>query len=122
MDSNLGKSLKYLLEFEEGSIQDSLGVSFTASVNPLIDDMSENSSQSSSPEYVNLKPSGDSIYVDRGNRCEFVKLFTRHALYGSCKSMVDAYLLGIRNVFGFGIYSDKLIALCTHEEVIIQPS
>lgn len=114
MDNSLAKGLKYLLEFD-GSIADILATTFSASLNPLIDNSALNNANEMTkrrPEYIDLKPNGSDIYVDKGSRQEFVDLFVNWTLYGSCKSLVDAYFAGVKILF-----ADPIINLCTHTEI-----
>lgn len=108
-DSELARGLRYLLEFEEGSIQEAMGVTFTASQNPLLGDSNTYIAQL---QYAELKAGGGDVYVDRSNRGDFVKLFVSHALYGCVKHVVDPYISGVRTLF-----DNKIVDLCTHEEV-----
>lgn len=185
VDNTLAKGLKTLLTYEDGSIPEIFGSTFTASSNPLLDfvdyhsqfddssgisdhniniqdlhvrtDSAEYSTKSgsnetevvsgmlsnshfgesedykvetdhlsrnavtdrkvtpkiyNSPDFINLKPNGDSTYVDRSNRSEFVELFVNWALYGSCQCLVDAYISGIKI-----LVTGRAISLCVHAEV-----
>jgi HECT-domain (ubiquitin-transferase) len=111
VDASLGRGLQYLLDFEQGSIAAVLGTTFTASENPLLDSAAT-ATASISTRYVALKAGGEDIYVDRSNRGEFVQLFVNHALYGSAKPLVDAYIAGLTVLM-----DGPLLKLCTHTEV-----
>jgi hypothetical protein len=79
------------------------------------DEEAEQSADRLSNQYsfVNLKPRGDEIDVDRSNRKEFVELYVRHALYTCCQDAVDSYLRGLRMV----LQSATALSLCTSEEI-----
>jgi hypothetical protein len=119
VDSNLARSLKFILDFEHGSIEEMIGTNFTASSNPLLpltlgEETDNNTEQKISKElkYIELKSSGGDVYVNRSNRSEFVQLFVRHALYGSCESLVDNFVAGARTLF-----AGELVDLCSFEEI-----
>lgn len=107
----------------DDSLVDLFGLDFTASCNPLVplspssphDVAGHNEEETLQQHYafVNLKPHGEEINVDRSNRKEFVRLFVRHALYSCCKEAIDAYLRGLRIV----LKSTTALSLCTSEEI-----
>ena len=123
-DATLARSMKFILEFEEGSIEDAIGATFTASSNPLLQHIEDDAGDSAGgggggraadtqgSSYIDLKPGGGSIFVDRSNRSEFVQLFVRHALYGCCGALVDSYLQGLQSLF-----AGDVLGLCSHEEI-----
>ena len=120
VDATLARSMKFILEFEEGSIEDAIGATFTASSNPLLQHIEDDAGDSGGggaadkqdSSYIDLKPGGESIFVDRSNRSEFVQLFVRHALYGCCGALVDSYLQGLQSLF-----AGDVLGLCSHEEI-----
>lgn len=123
VDASLAKSLKYLLDFEDGSIRECLGVTFTASSNPLLASAAQGREtereggvgdleEITAPRYVELKPGGAEIYVERGNRAEFVQKFVRYALYESSSAMVNSYVAGARTLF-----CGDMIDICSCEEI-----
>jgi hypothetical protein len=125
------------LDFDgsDTALNDIYGTVFIASANPLLDSfvdeltskqeegkpsadlkkqkIGENSPTTSKHRYIELKPGGASIKVDRSNRAEFVQLFVNHALYGSCKNQIDDFLRGVKEFF-FG----PAVNICTATEVI----
>lgn len=109
-DRELAQGLKQLLQYPEGeaSIEDTFGVSFVASVNPLLD-LHSNEAISVSPLVVN----GEAKTVTRGNRQEFVQEFINHALYKSCQCVIDDYMNGVKRLLGQDVWQ-----ICSFEEVI----
>jgi hypothetical protein len=118
VDRDLAKSLQFLLNFEEGSIQEVFATTFTSSANPLLSNRSaafdDQNRPSNNSRFVELVPGGFDTFVDRGNRGEFVKLFVKNALYESCRECVDAYLKGVTVMF-----TNRIIGLCTYDEVSV---
>ena len=120
VDATLARSMKFILKFEEGSIEEAIGATFTASSNPLLQHIEDDAGDSGGggaadtqgSSYIDLKPGGGSIFVDRSNRSEFVQLFVRHALYGCCGALVDSYLQGLQSLF-----AGDVLGLCSHEEI-----
>lgn len=103
-----------MLEFDDGSIADVFGSTFSFSLNPLVDNAATVPDSETRPPntYIDLKPNGGDIYVDKSNRQEFVDLFVSWTLYGSQKSLVDSYFSGVKYLF-----VDPIINLCTHNEI-----
>lgn len=127
VDSTLARGLKQLLDYDDTSISDVFDINFTASSNPLIDNLVEANKLPGSSlseevpdskgemnriDYVELKPDGSNTTVGRHNRQKFVRLFVQWALYGCAKDLVNSYLAGMKVLF-----FDPLIDLCTHHEV-----
>ena len=115
VDATLARSMKFILDFEEGSIEEAIGATFSASSNPLLQHIEVESGGSTDklgPSYIDLKPNGEGIFVDRSNRGEFVQLFVRHALYGCCSNLVNSYLEGLQSLF-----AGDVLGLCSHEEI-----
>lgn len=83
------------------SVQDSVAVAVTTepSSRPKV-------------EYVELKPGGANIVVERGNRAEFVQLFVRYALYLCKKREVDSFLSGLKEFL-----HGTVLKMCSHTEV-----
>lgn len=124
VDPVLARGLQQLLEWkdDDGVMEDALGVTFTASSNPLFSDViteeegeqeetamdvssptqsSDNlaSNNKSNNSYIELIPGGSEVYVSRSNRSEFSRLFIQHSLYNCCKKSIDSYLNGIWQLF-----------------------
>lgn len=113
MEPDLARGLQFLLDYEVGvSIQEDIGTTFVASANPLLQ-----STVSSTPDSVELRPGGRDISVNKANRAEFVELFVQHALYGSCKEAVDDFLNGWKSRIQFPVTS-----MCTDIEVLVVDS
>jgi hypothetical protein len=121
-DPELARNIKMIAKYSgDESLADMFGVNFTASSNPLIASHdsfsiyndSETTPNSAHYTFVNLKPNGEDIDVDRSNRKEFVELYVRHTLYTCCREAIDAYLRGLRMV----LKSATSLTLCTSEEI-----
>jgi hypothetical protein len=95
-DTSLARSLQYLLDYNERSIQDDIGTTFVASANPLLS--AEANAYLSGHESIELKPGGTDLFVNKANRFEFVDLFVHHALYRCCNNAVDDFLAGLRQI------------------------
>mmetsp|Transcript_6189 Transcript_6189/g.9333 ORF Transcript_6189/g.9333 Transcript_6189/m.9333 type:complete len:1082 (-) Transcript_6189:109-3354(-) len=110
-DSGLANSLQIILDFDKDgcSLADIFGATFAASANPLLDNGTE---QIGRPAFIDLKEDGQDIYVDRGNRKEFVDLFVRHALHGSCRTAIHDFISGLKVVL-----HTPALGLCTHTEI-----
>ena len=85
VDAALAQSLQALLDFEDGSLSEVFGASFTSSPNPLLDVRGE----------VELVPGGAGVEVTRANRVKFVSLFVEHTLYRCCQRSIQLYLDGL---------------------------
>lgn len=99
------------MQYPDGitSIEDAFGVTFVASVNPLLD---HHSNTLMPKRTIPLVINGEAKIVTRGNRGEFVHEFVQHALYKSCQTAIDEYLSGLKRLIG-----DDIWLICSHEEV-----
>lgn len=101
-DHDLARNMQFLLEYEDGvSIEQDIGITFVASMNPLLQNNNALSGEVLDydvREAVELKPGGANIFVNKANRGEFVELFIQHALYGSCKDAIDDFVKGWQQV------------------------
>ena len=111
MDGDLARGLKSLLEFPEGegSIEEIFSTSFTVSKNPLVDN---NSLATKESTYVDIIENGHDILVNRSNRQRFVDLFIQHALIKCCQDSISRYFQGLKVLFPLSI-----INICGHEEL-----
>lgn len=110
-----------LLDYNEDgtSFTEIFGITFQASINPLIDTSLSNtesststSSSTSTPKFVDLIPNGSEIQVTRANRKEFVNLFVQHTLYKSCETSIEKFLSGLRTIL-----FNQVLSICTSTEV-----
>ena len=94
VDAGLARGLQQLLEFPEGMglIEDIFGVTFTASINPLV----ARSYSQKTIEYINLIENGSNIMVTRSNRQQFVELFIQYSLYHCCIEAIVDYCSGLQ--------------------------
>ena len=120
-DEDLARGIQGVLNIEDGvgSLGELLGITFEASMNPLIDSRSTSRNKTESAEdnkskykYINLVPGGSELLVERGNRAKFVELFLNHVLYNSVKPCMDEFLLGLKFLLRSSIYDN-----CTHQEL-----
>lgn len=109
VDSHLARSMQTILDFDadNSAFEDTFGVTFTASPNPIL-----HPSSSSSVDAVALIPGGEDVLVSKSNRADFVRRFVEHSLYKSCQGAVDSFVDGLRLTL-----HTKALQLCTHREV-----
>ena len=128
VDENLGNSLKYLIDFEENSKSQlnstsinmsDLDLTFTCSINPLLDLTSTNNSYY---EYE-LITNGSNISINRSNYMEFIALYINYSLYYCCKELIDSYLKGIKILFSNNTNNSNnnsnIVNILTHTEIEI---
>jgi len=136
VDAALAKGLEQLLQFEDGSIADILGITFTASTNPLVADTVHPQPSPSNHHdhshdvpcgsgggggeqqppldslYVDLCENGSTRYVDKSNRAEFVSLFCKYALFGAVSGAASAFIKGLNYFF-----TGSTVQKCSSEEL-----
>lgn len=90
-----------------------LGVTFSVSSNPLLNNALSAPSRLSDIKYVDLVPNGDEVYVDHSNKHQFVDLFVQHALHKSCEEHINKFILGLR----ITEVTENAMTLCSAREV-----
>ncbi len=73
-----------------------LGVSFTASVNPLV--MNQVGFDSPFIQHAELRNDGAKQLVNRGNREQYVDMFVQHALHNCCVETIEMFCSGLRMI------------------------
>lgn len=111
VDNDLARGLRNLLEFPEGegSIEEVFGITYTASKNPLIDNVVAASKEI---HYIDLLGNGQNLFVNRSNRQNFVDLFVKYALQKCCSEAIGRYFQGIQVLF-----PSRFVNMCGHEEL-----
>eukprot|EP01038_Epipyxis_sp_PR26KG_P010000 gene10000-13455_t len=71
-----------------------------------------NNNSSTDLKFIDLIPNGSDVYVTRGNRHEFVRLFIQHTLYNCCQNQIDDYIQGLQVLF-----NSRLLKHFSHNEL-----
>ena len=111
-DSSLANGLRAILEYKGdlGPMKELYGVTFTASINPLINTAYTSDNRF---EYVDLIEGGSEIYVELANRRQYIELFVKHTLYGCVSHHIDLFVKGLE----ITQVTDHAMKLCTSKEI-----